>query len=319
MSNRDAKWNRVVQAANEDGVANMIRRGYNVDAFSIRTHTSAGEVLVPALFWACSNDDQTGLLNTLVRMGANINIRDDTGKAATHVAASHGCTNTLKHLAKLGADFSLVDGAGSEFGGFLPAHYAAKTDQAEALQWLFVHYPAQIQAKLNNGFSPAHVAVMDGSLDALKVCAKHDDLKRHTDLLDKAALLQNRKIFKFLTKKVKMTATSDTLIQAKMGEAMGISKHGAQLADLCDDDLTRLKCSVIPAAARTGSSVATKIANSLCAYCGSCKPNKKYHKCSACLMISYCDRRCQKKAWKGHKKRLGLCCKSIEKTQGFVF
>ena len=313
MSNRYAHWNNVVKAANEDGVAGMIRRGYNVDAFSVRIQTPDGERCIPALFWACRNNDRTGLLNNLVRLGANVNIQDDTGLAATHIAAYHGCTSVLKHLAQLGADFFLVHGRRSviknpESAGFLPVHYAVKNNDAEALQWLFLHYPAQIHAKTNNGFSPAMLAVVLGSLDALKVCAKHDDLTRHRDLLEQAALLQHNKIYKFLTHKLKMATCADTLNYAQMGEAVGLSKNGGKTAEQLaklgfDAAWARLKASDKPAASRTGSSVATKIANSLCGYCGSCKPNKKYYKCSKCLMISYCDTRCQKKAWKGHKKR----------------
>ena len=307
-SNRDSHWNRVVKAANEDGVADMVRRGYNINAFSIRTQTPRNfdthdrEYRIPALFWACSNDDRIGLLKNLVRLGANVNIQDNTGYAATHVAASNGSTNTLKYLAQFGADFSLVVGRRSDVkdpqsGGFLPVHYAVKNDHAEALEWLFLHYPAQIQAKLNNGLSPAMLAVYLGHLDALRVCAKHDDLTRDTELVEQAAFFQHKKIFKFLTQSLGMAVTPDVLNYAKMGEDLHFSKSDGKMVEQMaalgtKGVLARCDCSdeSLDRVASRGSSVATKVIKLLCAYCGSCKPKKKYFKCSNCLMISYCNR-----------------------------
>lgn len=39
-----------------------------------------------------------------------------------------------------------------------------------------------------------------------------------------------------------------------------------------------------------------------CAYCGKASPNKALPVCTVCKRVAYCNRECQKAAWKGHKK-----------------
>eukprot|EP00592_Proboscia_alata_P017149 CAMPEP_0194395190 /NCGR_PEP_ID=MMETSP0174-20130528/124281_1 /TAXON_ID=216777 /ORGANISM="Proboscia alata, Strain PI-D3" /LENGTH=607 /DNA_ID=CAMNT_0039191089 /DNA_START=103 /DNA_END=1925 /DNA_ORIENTATION=- len=54
-----------------------------------------------------------------------------------------------------------------------------------------------------------------------------------------------------------------------------------------------------------------KLLSKLCSYCGDSKPGVPLLHCSACHMVTYCNKLCQKSHWKGHKP----LCKAYQRGE----
>lgn len=114
----------------------------------------------PTLVWA-SREGNLDMTLAVLAVGANINVQDDSGHTAIHMAAVHGHLNMLKELRAAGADMTLRNDAGE-----LAIHVAADQGRKDIVGYL-----------LSLGIDP-NVAASSGET-ALQLAAS----KGHTQLL----------------------------------------------------------------------------------------------------------------------------------------
>eukprot|EP01034_Spumella_vulgaris_P025300 gene25300-31740_t len=138
-------------------------------------------------------------METLIKLGADVNRRNKDGAAAIHFAAGDGGVSRMKILHAAGADLS----AHSNFGGS-PIHWAAGKGRAEAIAFLIAH-KVDVNAVSPEGVPPVIMAsvsacdqgvkhlvdagadvglIVSGGLTALHICAEHGLLAAVTSILN---------------------------------------------------------------------------------------------------------------------------------------
>ncbi|ACE05786.1 hypothetical protein Aasi_0363 [Candidatus Amoebophilus asiaticus 5a2] len=93
------------------------------------------------------------LVEKLVELGADIDLKDNYGNTALHQAAGKGCIKLVEKLVELGADIDLKDNYGNT-----ALHQAAGKGYIKLVEKL-VKLDADINVKNNNGRTPLHQAV----------------------------------------------------------------------------------------------------------------------------------------------------------------
>jgi ankyrin repeat protein len=116
-------------------------------------------------------------INVLIKYGANVDAKDNSGRTSLHYAAEYGYSAVAKLLIQLGANVNARDNAGntpfryvigSLFGWYKPTHY----DVAKLL--LENGACAEVNAMGKFGRTPLHLASASGCADFVKLLIKYD-------------------------------------------------------------------------------------------------------------------------------------------------
>ncbi|XP_049843236.1 poly [ADP-ribose] polymerase tankyrase-1-like [Schistocerca gregaria] len=144
---------RMIQMA-DDGMVEEVERllmlGANVEAKEERYGWTA---LHPA-----SIDGHLGVVQCLLRYGADVGARDSEGRTPLHWAARYGQLEVLEYLLENGGDVQAKDVEGQT-----PVHWAAKNGSLGALEALL---ESVVGAEDNNDDTPLHLAATWGYTEA---------------------------------------------------------------------------------------------------------------------------------------------------------
>ncbi|XP_055899085.1 ankyrin-3-like isoform X1 [Biomphalaria glabrata] len=138
---------------------------------------------------ACINGHlEAAQLLTEYMTDSDLNIQDNSGQAAVHLAAFNGETQVLKLLIQKGACLTIVDKKGRQ-----PVHLAASRNFVGILQLLF-DSGVDFDSQCFSGKTPLHYAAQFGGLEAVKFLVATDC---DTTLEDKSSYLPAHMAAKF--------------------------------------------------------------------------------------------------------------------------
>lgn len=103
------------------------------------------------------------LINSLHKLGYDVNRLDKNGYAPIHIAGQCGAEKIIIALEQIGANLDLPDQSGNTV-----LHYAAFKDQGQLLP-LLSQLKINLNKKNNDGFSPAHIASVAGYTNFIKL------------------------------------------------------------------------------------------------------------------------------------------------------
>lgn len=120
-----------------------------------------------ALFYAVTlgNADCTELI---LNYGSEPNRQDRKGRTPAHCGAAKGQLETLKLLAKHGANLWLRNVRGD-----LPLHEAVLSKRKDLVLWLLSQRPDAVNASNNDGRCPIHLAALNNNVEMVKVRVFH--------------------------------------------------------------------------------------------------------------------------------------------------
>jgi hypothetical protein len=143
---------------------------------------------------------QVESIRMLARYGADLYFQDQKGWSAAHgaVIGRGGSPDVLALLYTLGAPVDLPDKTGS-----VPAHHAATLNKLDCLKVLALIAPHTLSARASNGFTPLHRAAQAGSHRAVELLLRFGVDKDAVDCMretaaHKAARLSNGEAFDIL-------------------------------------------------------------------------------------------------------------------------
>lgn len=108
--------------------------------------------------------DATSLL---LSHSSDPNRQDRRGRTPAHCGCAKGQLETLRLLARHGANLWLRNARGD-----LPLHEAAASGRRDLLTWLLDQRPSQVNARNNDGRSALHLAALNDNSDMCKVSRK---------------------------------------------------------------------------------------------------------------------------------------------------
>jgi len=317
----DETWRDAIIRNDLTALKHLFDQGYNpnkpMKSINEGDTCTANNNHVPAIVFASVSDKRLPLLKTLhdyCKVDVS-KVLNENNLALVHVAAECGSLEVLKILVGWGADLHAVYGRYD----ISVAHEAAQFGQLSVLRWLFETDQTFLRKTLNSGYTPACRAVLFGQQSSLKVCfdfgydvneliiykADANDEGTKMSLLDLVAYQGNDKIAKFLRKKG-AKVTHQTVELAKLGATYPTVVRDEGNVD-CDDISVqeivdkKVMAKMERPISRTVKTLQQKLLSKLCDYCGDSNPGVPLLSCSACQMVTYCDRSCQKSHWKGHK------------------
>lgn len=97
------------------------------------------------------------VVRALLNRGAKVSLVDNEGGTALHVSAPLGHLAVTLLLVKAGADLE----ARTPKGHYTPLHLAATHGRSE-VSTMLVEAGADLEASTNEGYTPLHLAAMDG-------------------------------------------------------------------------------------------------------------------------------------------------------------
>jgi len=317
----DETWRDAIIRNDLTALKHLFDQGYNpnkpMKSINEGDTCTANNNHVPAIVFASVSDKRLPLLKTLhdyCKVDVS-KVLNENNLALVHVAAECGSLEVLKILVGWGADLHAVYGRYD----ISVAHEAAQFGQLSVLRWLFETDQTFLRKTLNSGYTPACRAVLFGQQSSLKVCfdfgydvneliiykADANDEGTKMSLLDLVAYQGNDKIAKFLRKKG-AKVTHQTVELAKLGATYPTVVRDEGNVD-CDDISVqeivdkKVMAKMERPISRTVKTLQQKLLSKLCDYCGDSNPGVPLLSCSACQMVTYCNRSCQKSHWKGHK------------------
>ena len=104
----------------------------------------------------------TDIIEVLIILGIDVNIKDIYGNTPLCVAAHNGHLNIVQFLVDKGADINIKSNQ-----GFAPLYVAAHNGHLNIVQFL-VDKGADINIKSNQGFAPLYVAAHNGHLNIVQ-------------------------------------------------------------------------------------------------------------------------------------------------------
>ena len=123
--------------------------GQGVD---VNAKNQSGETLLHAAAFYLSDVE---IMQYLVSVGANVNVKDDYGRAPLYSAAYFNSVEALQFLVSVGAEVNAKDN-----GGWTPLHRATESNSVEAMRFL-VSVGADAAAKDDEGKMPLEVISED--------------------------------------------------------------------------------------------------------------------------------------------------------------
>lgn len=128
------------------------------------------------------------MMKLLLRLGADVNARNEDGAAAVHFAAGDGSVSRLKLLSQYGSKFDTQSKSGT------PLHWAAGKGRNNAIKFILEHGNGDVNAISAEGLPPVLMAavasadlgvkhlveagadigmIVSGNLTTLHICAEH--------------------------------------------------------------------------------------------------------------------------------------------------
>ena len=126
----------------------------------------AGKDGLGPLFFA-SYPDSSAVVEVLLRAGAKVGQKDNTGATALHFASFRGATNVIRSLLRAGAEVQATDQ-----GGLTPLHAAAQGGHVAAAA-LLVEAGDDVNAHAADGPTPLHTAAREGQLEMVRWLMAH--------------------------------------------------------------------------------------------------------------------------------------------------
>ena len=160
-----------VEKGNKVAVTFLVEHGADIDVQA----NIGGKT---ALHLAVTCHDSRDILNCLIKNGANVNSRTSMGKTPLMLASKCGHVNVATSLVKCGADVDLRDPTGQT-----ALHYAVDQhcDSCDVLSCLIKH-GADVNACANENCTPLMIASKSGHVDIATFLVKHG---ANMDLQDK--------------------------------------------------------------------------------------------------------------------------------------
>ncbi|CAL1535973.1 unnamed protein product [Lymnaea stagnalis] len=185
-----------------DTVAELLKNGANPTLRSARQRTPLHDACIGGHF-------ECAQLLMDAMSASDVNIPDNSGQTAAHIAAFQGETKILKQLIEKGADLSKADHKGRQ-----TAHLAASRNQVNALRILF-DSGIDLDHQCSAGKTLLHHAAEHGGLDTVKFLVERDcdlTLCDHSSNLAAhvAARHDNLNCLKFLVKQGTFIDTPQT-------------------------------------------------------------------------------------------------------------
>ena len=110
------------------------------------------------LVYACN----IGKLSTLLNKGADVNIQDNKGYTALHIAASLGNYELIELLSAYSADANICNKYGE-----LPLHIAIRNGDLDSIA-ILLHHTKNVNIQDRYGNTPLHLATSSGNLSLIR-------------------------------------------------------------------------------------------------------------------------------------------------------
>ncbi|HUV66084.1 MAG TPA: ankyrin repeat domain-containing protein, partial [Sedimentisphaerales bacterium] len=145
------------QKAEEDSTASLLTAGVTMEATGEREDKP-----VKSLHEAAADGD-IELVRSLISNGADVNAKDQRGRAALHRAANTGHVEVVRLLIEHGADVNVGDKLKRT-----PLEHAAVASRTEVVR-LLIQEGANPNARNQNGSTPLHVAAASADKDTVRL------------------------------------------------------------------------------------------------------------------------------------------------------
>ena len=168
-----------VAANQEASVKWLLRSSVNVDTVKTRSGTldlkEISDIDGSKPLHVAAKRNHSGLVDTLVTAGANVESVDHFGRTPLHIAVMNGHLGTCILLVEKVAFINALDG-----DQMTPLHWASKVGHLAILDFLLLK-GADCGVFDSNGYLPLHHAVVSGQPEALeKLCRQKQDLEVRT-------------------------------------------------------------------------------------------------------------------------------------------
>ena len=124
-----------------------------------------------------SKNGHLEIVKVLIRLGANVNAKDECDWTPLHYAASNGKIDILKYLIDHGAQVDMILG---KYGN-TPLHAASKGKGVIEVAKSLIEHGAKVDIKNEFGHTPLHTAAEKGKIDAVKCLIEHGHLSHRVD------------------------------------------------------------------------------------------------------------------------------------------
>lgn len=167
---------RAIRRNDVEGVAKLLEQGVEPDVYIRRYGTP--------LMWAVSNE-QIPIIKLLLKGGADVTFRDQSGETVLHQAASRGSVEVLKALLEPNKPGSIQ---AQDNDQRTPLHYAAKDSGTEKIRLLLDH-GANPNARDALQQTPLMDAVRSGSVENIRLLIERGADPRLQDMTGGTALM----------------------------------------------------------------------------------------------------------------------------------
>lgn len=141
---------------------------------------------------------ELSILESLLNAGANVNIQTNKGRTPLHLAAAYGKSKNVNALLKYGANVNVKDK-----NGYIPLHDAVinKKNSKEVINVIstLINHNANVNTQNKKGDTPLHELVFCSNIKFNSACSKDTNEKVIELLLDNGADITNIKNIKGLS------------------------------------------------------------------------------------------------------------------------
>ncbi|CAG5103182.1 Oidioi.mRNA.OKI2018_I69.chr1.g655.t2.cds [Oikopleura dioica] len=164
-----------IEAVTESGLTVLMVATYADNLAVVKVLTEAGIALdalnsrgETALHVAARNELKTNhVLDHLVKLGADVNVRGEDANGVIHLAVRSGSVSSVKNLIEAGARINEK----VESSGYAPVHYASKDGNLEMVQ-LLCSKGADLSSKTKKGFTAFHMCAKYGHRQLVRYLAE---------------------------------------------------------------------------------------------------------------------------------------------------
>ena len=160
--NVDLAMMLAVSERNEKVIRSLMLLGADIDRPFLFSRSSKKKAINGRIhFAACDND--TELIQLLLKYGVDVNKANEYGNTPMHLAAGKGALESVKVLCAAGGDINRPDN-----NGFTPLHHSLLSGNEEFIKEL-VALGANIDQDNEDGCAPLYFAVQDNNIKMAKV------------------------------------------------------------------------------------------------------------------------------------------------------